>query len=188
MSSGYVGIGTRTSSPSSTSAFSAISIASERAGRDEYPVRRSGHATRRVIVRHRLPSCGNAVRRQIAVVAIHHRLPHRLNQVRRSFEPKCHRIADVQVTDSPALRFNRARLGDDVTDGVREDDRPGLQPGSAALPSMSAFTVHLTRQRPGLPFSRCSTRRPLNVDVKISRIIPFTQGISIRTGVTAAPL
>ena len=101
------------------------------AGRDEDAIARDREPARGEFLGDRFARRRDAGRRSVAVVAVAHRALDRGDEVRRRLEPERDRVADVEVADPRALRFDALRLGDDVADRVREAvDSAGDRDGS----------------------------------------------------------
>ena len=90
------------------------------AGGEEHAIGAHGEAARRVLGRHRLARRRQTRRRAVAVVAVAHRAFDGLDEVERGVEAEGDGVADVQIADTLPGRLDPLRLGNDVSDGVRE--------------------------------------------------------------------
>ncbi len=91
-----------------------------RARGDEHAVGRHGHAAAVQLARDGFARGQDPDRGRVAVVAVAHRTRDRFDHVRRRVEAEDDGVADVQVADGLAGRFDLARFRDDVADRVCE--------------------------------------------------------------------
>ena len=120
MYSGYVGIGTRTSLSSSTSALNARSMASDVPSVRNTRSGDTGKPWERVLAGNGLPCFGQTGRWSVSVVAVAHGALHGLEQVGWRLKAKGRGVSDVQVAHHGPLRLDPSRFGHDVPNGVGE--------------------------------------------------------------------